>query len=61
MRKGTIGDFSKKNLILAWIDSPMCAESNSVSFKINITNVVMAIFMHSGRYICFSDKTNIWY
>ena len=43
MRKGTIENFQKIEF-LAWIDSPMCAESNGVSF-------ILTIFMHSGRYI----------
>ena len=39
----------------------MCAESNGVSFiKILITSRVMTIkFLHSGKYICFSETFNV--
>ena len=57
MRKGTIGDFSKKlNFWQRLIAIPMCAEYNGASFM--ITSGVMTIFMHTGRYIRFSENVH---
>ena len=56
--KGPLGIFYKIEF-LAWIDSSMYVESNGASFMKNyFTSRVMTIFMHSGRYIRFSENAH---
>ena len=46
---------------LAWIDSSVCTESNGENFikKILTTSGVMTSFIHTGRYIRYSENVHI--